>query len=72
MNELCPVRIIQARECAEAMETDMYKRFHPEDEVRNISGTLHNGNPLKIARTACVLDPRTKSWIWADDEDREP
>lgn len=63
--------VFQARECAEAMEADMYKRFHPEDEVRNFGDELHNGNPLKIPRTACVLDPRTKTCLWADDDDME-
>ena len=54
------------------METDMYKRFHPEDEVRNIGDALHNGNPLRTARMSAVLDPRTKTCIWADTNEMEP
>ena len=64
--------IFQARECAEAMEADIYKRFQPEDEIGNIGDDLHNGNPLPNSRMSAVLDPRTKSCIWANIHEMEP
>ena len=58
----------QVREVAALMETEMYRMFHPEDEVRPAHGPIQTNNPLKVARMATVLDARTKNAAWASPE----
>lgn len=58
----------QVREVAALMETEMYKMFHPEDEVRPAHAPVQANNPLKVARMATVLDPRTKNAAWASPD----
>lgn len=50
------------------MEKEMYKMLHPEDEVRPARAGIQVNNPLKVARMATVLDPRTKNASWASPE----
>lgn len=53
------------------MGTEMYKMFHPEDEVRPARAGIQLNNPLKVARMATVLDARTKNAAWASLEEIE-
>lgn len=64
--------MFQVRECAEAMEAAMQNKFQTDDKVWDFEDKLHNGNPLPIARMACVLDPRTKSCVCAYEHKMEP
>lgn len=68
----CTVLQAQVRVTAGRMETDMYKRFHPEDEIRIGRASIMTDNPLRIPRMASALDPRMKSCLWAYTDDIAP
>ena len=68
----CTMLQAQVRAIAGLMETDMHARFHPEDAIRIGRALINTDNPLRIPPTASALDPRTKSCLWAYNENIAP
>ena len=68
----CTMLQAQVRATTGRMVTDVHARFHPEDAIRIGRASINTGNPLRIPPTASALDPRTKSCLWAYNENIAP